>query len=135
MYKYYPAIIIDREDVNTICNEPVAFEQNETISMSVYEKLENYFCQPIVQIHTSAKNENQLILIVANGSIHLNPITKKKLVLLDAPIEDLKIILQDIFNEHPDVTPADLYEKYSFKCPVHDQFVLHEWFKKNYSEN
>lgn len=135
MYKYYPAIVVDKEDVTAICSNPVTFKNNRPENQEVYDLLEDYFGQPIIQIHPSAKADGQLILIVSNGMVQTHPITKHRIVMLDAPAEDLKVILQDIFAEHPDKNPVELYEKYSFRCPVSEQFKLHEWFKKNYIEN
>lgn len=135
MYKYYPAILVDKKDAETICNKPVEFKNNRPADPDLYETLENYFAQPIVQIHQSAKQDGTLILIAAPGAIQTNPITNNRIVMLDAPLEDLKIILQDIFDEHPEIKPENLYDKYSFKCPVSDQFKLHEWFKRTFATN
>lgn len=135
MYKHYPCIIVDQADTEAICEQKITFKNNRPENPEVYDKLEDYFRQPIVSVHESNKNPGEIIVITADGFVQTNPITNKRLVIINGEIEDLKIILKDIFAERLDKTPEQLYEKYSFSCPVKDQFRLNDWFKQQYIQN
>lgn len=126
MQTYYPCILITKDEAENITGTPIRFTHGYLQNMQQRRQLEDALNQPVVSVRYS-KRDATLLCCLAEGTVQTNPMTGKRLVILEGTAETLKTILSDIMTDCPDILPKDIFCAYGFRCSPNDRMILEDW--------
>lgn len=131
MYKYYICVIMSQDTIKEILDENLTFHAGTVSDPKVYQKLEDYLQQPVIFLRQSTADENEVLILTADGLVQTNPITKKRIVIINGTADNLKIILTDLINNRNE-DPETTFKRYSYGCSMPEQLLLKDWFYETY---
>lgn len=129
MLKYYPSVTLSLTDAETICRQSITFKDGYPTKPSIYVTLEDYIGQPIISIQPSGRNTDELVIILAYGIVTRSLLNKTRVCRIAGTFETIITTLQDIFQEHPNVSPKDIFCRYTYECTAAEQVSLNDWAK------
>lgn len=133
MQKHYPCILLTQDEVTSACGNPAIFANGYVTNRNIREKLEDYLGVPIVSIRQDSRSDSKEILVIhADGYVQSNPLTGKRIVALYGSADTLPNVLSDIFAERKDEKPLDIFDAYSYLCPIQNQIAMRDWVKNTY---
>jgi hypothetical protein len=132
--KFYPCILIPKEELRQAGLNPPTFENGYIADRTMIPILEDYCGKPIVSIRQSDRNDDELIVLIADGYIQYNRITNKRTTVLMGNYDSLRVVLSDIFHERPDEDPYNIFCSYSYQTDITIQLDLQKWVRDQYKK-
>lgn len=131
--KFYPCILIPKDELRQAGLNPPEFNANGYLTdKEMIPILEDYCGKPIVSIRESTRNDNELIVLIADGYIQYNRLTNKRTTVLMGNYDTLRVVLSDIFHERPDDDPYTIFCSYSYQTDINIQLDLQKWVREQY---
>ena len=131
--KFYPCIIIPKEELRQVGMNPPAFtEAGYLADKQMLSILEDYCGKPIVSVRESTRNDDELMVLIADGYIQYNRLTNKRTTVLMGNYDSLRVVLSDIFKERPDEDPYTIFCSYSYQTDITIQLDLQKWVRATY---
>ena len=131
--KYYPCILLTRTELYENGVPQLVFENGRMTDKQAWKAVEDYCGHPIVSIRESARDTDELLILIADGYIQYNRLTNRRTVVLIGQRDNLQTILQDIFAEHPDEDPYDIFQSYAYQTDINVQLDLQNWVRNEYT--
>lgn len=127
--KFYPCILLSRQELSDAGIPQPIFLDGKPSDHDSVRKIEDYCGRPIVSLLPSARSDNDLLALVADGYIQYNRLSGKRSVVLVGNVENLKVILSNIFAEWPDEDPYDIFRSYGYSG-IDVQIQLDQWVRQ-----
>ena len=131
--KYYPCILLTRDELRAANITNIQFNENGRLTDNMTaQAIEDYCGRPVVRIQESGRSPDEILVLAADGYVQYNRLSNKRTVVLQGTFETLKVILQDIFQEHPEIHPYTIFDSYAYQMTVDQQLDLREWVQAEY---
>lgn len=132
--KFYPCLVITKEELYNAGCPTIEFKNGRLTDPSIEPVIEDYCRMPVVSVRESTRDENEIFVFAADGYIQKNPMTGKRSVVLIGAYDPLKVVLTDIFEEHPDRDPYEVFCSYSYQTDINIQLDLQHWVRDEYKK-
>lgn len=129
MIRQYTCLFMQQSEIDDICQMPVEFTNGRNKDQNCREKIEDWAQLPVIYIAKSAYNDNQIMVCTAPGYAFTHQLTGKRTKIISGSVEDVKLVLEDIFANRSDENPEDIFREYGFDCPMPQQFELNQWIR------
>ena len=130
--KFYPCLIVTKNELYDVGCPNISFTNGRLTDISIMPIIEDYCRMPIVSIRESTRDENEIFVFVADGYLQKNPMNDKRTVVLMGNFDTLKVVLSDIFAEHPEKDPYEVFHDYSYQTDINIQLDLQAWVRDEY---
>ena len=130
--KFYPCLIVTKNELYDVGCPNSSFTNGRLTDISIMPIIEDYCRMPIVSIRESTRDENEIFVFVADGYLQKNPMNDKRTVVLMGNFDTLKVVLSDIFAEHPEKDPYEVFHDYSYQTDINIQLDLQAWVRDEY---
>lgn len=130
--KFYPCILISRWELYDAGIAQPRFQNGRLVNPEVERPVEDLCGRPVVSIRESTRDDRELLVLIADGYVQYNRISGKRSVVLTGTYDTLKIVLTDIFVEHPDENPYDIFDSYLYQTDISTQYKLKKWVLETY---
>ena len=130
--KFYPCIVVTKDELYQAGVPEIFFNNGRITDRNTAEAIENYCGRPVVSIRESTRNENELLVLIADGFIQRNRLSQKRTVVIIGNYETLQVVLTDIFDERCDEDPYEVFESYAYQTDINIQLDLQNWVKENF---
>lgn len=131
--KFYPCIVVTKDELYDAGVPEIFFENGRITDRSTAEAIEDYCGRPVVSIRESGRDENEILVLIADGYIQRNRLSQKRTVVIIGNYETLQVVLTDIFNERWNEDPYEVFESYAYQTDINIQLDLQNWVKENFS--
>lgn len=128
MTKYYPCIIITKDEIRRICDTDIVFKNGIPIDKTLYKTLEDHIGHVIITIQESTRDTNEIFLFIADSQVFYG-LTGKRICQIYGTFDTIITILKDIFKEHPEKNPIEIFHNYRYHCSISEQQELNRWIK------
>lgn len=133
--KFYPCILIPKTELTQAGITTPIFDENGYIKdKEMIPILEDYCGKPIVSIRESTRNDDELLVLIADGYIQHNRLTNKRTTVLMGNYDTLRVVLSDIFHERPNEDPYTVFCSYSYQTDITIQLDLQKWVRQQYKK-
>ena len=129
--KFYPCIVVTKDELYQAGVPEIFFNNGRITDRNTAEAIEDYCGRPVVSIRESTRNENELLVLIADGFIQRNRLSQKRTVVIIGNYETLQVVLTDIFDERCDEDPYEVFESYAYQTDINIQLDLQNWVKEN----
>ena len=130
--KFYPCIVVTKDELYQAGVPEIFFNNGRITDRNTAEAIEDYCGRPVVSIRESTRNENELLVLIAEGFIQRNRLSQKRTVVIIGNYETLQVVLTDIFDERCDEDPYEVFESYAYQTDINIQLDLQNWVKENF---
>jgi hypothetical protein len=130
--KFYPCIVVTKDELYQAGVPEIFFNNGRITDRNTAEAIEDYCGRPVVSIRESTRNENELLVLIADGFIQRNRLSQKRTVVIIGNYETLQVVLTDIFDERCDEDPYEVFESYAYQTDINIQLDLQIWVKENF---
>jgi hypothetical protein len=130
--KFYPCIVVTKDELYQAGVPEIFFNNGRITDRNTAEAIEDYCGRPVVSIRESTRNENELLVLIADGFIQRNRLSQKRTVVIIGNYETLQVVLTDIFDERCDEDPYEVFESYAYQTDINIQLDLQNWVKENF---